>query len=100
MSATEQAFVNSQHAIAGPVAYFCMEVAVDPSAPTYSGGLGVLAGDTLHSAADLGFPMVAVTLLYHKGYFRQHLDAQGHQEELPVVWAPEEFFEKVDAQCS
>src|SRR5204863_5322130 len=100
MSATKQSLVNSQYTPPGPVAYFCMEIAVDPAAPTYSGGLGVLAGDTLHSAADLGFPMVAVTLLYHKGYFRQHLDAHGHQDELPVVWSPEKFFEKVDARCS
>jgi glycogen phosphorylase len=53
------------------VAYFSMEIALDAALPTYSGGLGVLAGDTLRSAADLAVPMVAVTLVYRKGYFRQ-----------------------------
>ncbi|MCB1019401.1 MAG: alpha-glucan family phosphorylase [Acidobacteria bacterium] len=70
------------------VAYFSMEVALAPDVPTYSGGLGVLAGDTLRSAADLGVPMVGVTLLYRKGYFRQMLDASGAQSELPVEWNP------------
>lgn len=55
------------------VAYFSMEMVLDPELPTYSGGLGVLAGDTLKSAADLGIPMVGVTLVYRRGYFRQHL---------------------------
>src|SRR5665213_1499811 len=82
------------------VAYFCMEIAFDPAAPTYSGGLGVLAGDTLHSAADLGFPMVAVTLLYHKGYFHQHLDTEGHQTEEPASWSPKAFLEPVDVRAS
>lgn len=54
------------------IAYFTMEVGIDTVMPTYSGGLGVLAGDTLRAAADPGVPMVAVTLLHHKGYFRQH----------------------------
>lgn len=58
-----------------------MEIALDPNMPTYSGGLGILAGDTLRSAADLGAPVVAVTLLYRKGYFRQHLDPSGNQTE-------------------
>ncbi|HSP54671.1 MAG TPA: alpha-glucan family phosphorylase, partial [Dehalococcoidia bacterium] len=53
------------------IAYFSMEIAVDPAVPTYSGGLGILAGDTLRAAADLGLPMVAVSLLYRHGYFRQ-----------------------------
>ena len=51
-----------------------MEIAIHPSMPTYSGGLGVLAGDTLRSAADLGVPLVAFSLLHRKGYFQQHLD--------------------------
>ena len=58
------------------VAYFSMEIALDKAVPTYSGGLGVLAGDTLRSAADLGVPIVGVTLLHRKGYFEQHLDAE------------------------
>lgn len=50
------------------IAYFSMEVALESRIPTYSGGLGILAGDTLRSAADLGLPMVGVTLLHRKGY--------------------------------
>ncbi len=61
--------------------------------PTYSGGLGVLAGDTLHSAADLRVPMVGVTLLYRKGYFCQHLDQTGHQAEEPESWDPQQHLE-------
>lgn len=59
------------------VAYFSMEIALDPAMPTYSGGLGILAGDTIRSAADLKVPMVAVTLLHRKGYFSQKLDSSG-----------------------
>ena len=59
------------------IAYLSMEVAVDPRMPTYSGGLGVLAGDTLRSCADLGLPVIGVTLLHRKGYFSQALDADG-----------------------
>jgi starch phosphorylase len=70
------------------VAYFSMEMALDEAMPTYAGGLGVLAGDTLRSAADLGVPMVGVTLLHRKGYFRQRLDAEGNQREEPEAWNP------------
>jgi starch phosphorylase len=59
------------------VAYFSMEIGIDERICTYSGGLGVLAGDTIRSAADLRVPMVAVTLLYRKGYFRQRRVAAG-----------------------
>ena len=78
------------------VAYFSMEIALDPALPTYSGGLGVLAGDTLRSAADLGAPVVGVTLLYRKGYFRQRLDSLGNQHEEPVEWAPEAVLEPME----
>src|SRR3712207_6545429 len=61
------------------IAYFSMEIGLEPALPTYSGGLGILAGDTLKSAADLGLPVVGITLLHRKGYFQQHLDALGHQ---------------------
>src|SRR6201993_770489 len=71
------------------VAYFSMEIALEPDIPTYSGGLGILAGDTLRSAADLGVPLVAVTLAYRKGYFRQILDSAGNQFEQPQEWEPE-----------
>jgi glycogen phosphorylase len=72
------------------IAYFSMEIAVAPDMPTYSGGLGVLAGDTLRSAADMGLPLAAVTLAHRKGYFRQHLDADGVQTEEPQPWKIEE----------
>ncbi len=68
-----------------------MEIAIHPGMPTYSGGLGVLAGDTLRSAADLGVPMVAFTLLHRKGYFQQHLDAAGVQTEQIQPWNPADF---------
>ena len=60
-----------------PVAYLSMEIAITPAMPTYSGGLGVLAGDTLRAAADMGLNLVAVTLIHRCGYFQQHLDADG-----------------------
>jgi starch phosphorylase len=75
------------------VAYFSMEVGLDSSMPTYSGGLGILAGDTLRAAADLGLPMIGVTLLHRKGYFRQTLDAGGNQTESPAGWNYEEVLE-------
>ena len=68
-----------------------MEIAIHPSMPTYSGGLGVLAGDTLRSAADLGVPLVAFSLLHRKGYFRQHLDPNGQQSEDVQPWDPSAF---------
>ena len=71
-----------------PVAYFSMEVGLKESIPTYSGGLGVLAGDILKSAADLGVPMAGVTLLYKKGYFVQEFNQDDWQKEKPVVWDP------------
>ncbi len=71
------------------VAYFSMEICLEEAIPTYSGGLGVLAGDTLRSAADLHAPLVAVTLAHRKGYFRQHLDANGVQSESASSWEPE-----------
>jgi starch phosphorylase len=82
------------------VAYFSMEIALDTAIPTYSGGLGVLAGDTLRSAADLALPLVGISLLHRKGYFEQHLDAGGNQSESPVQWNPEQVLEPVDATAS
>ena len=78
----------SREAAVRRIAYFSMEVAVDPRIPTYSGGLGVLAGDTLRSCADLKIPIVAVTLLYRRGYFDQRLDEWGNQQESPISWQP------------
>jgi glycogen phosphorylase len=82
------------------VAYFSMEIALDTAIPTYSGGLGVLAGDTLRSAADLALPLVGISLLHRKGYFEQHLDAAGNQSESAVQWNPEQVLEPVDATAS
>ena len=80
------------------IAYFSMEIAVDSDLPTYAGGLGVLAGDLLRSAADLGVPIVGVTLLCRKGYFRQKLDGSGQQLESPDVWTPENALEPLDVR--
>ena len=68
-----------------------MEIGIQNDIPTYSGGLGVLAGDTIRAGADLKLPMVAVTLLTKKGYFIQELDEYGKQTERPVSWDPAKF---------
>ncbi len=70
------------------IAYFTMEIALRSDIPTYSGGLGVLAGDTIRSAADLEVPFVTVTLISRQGYFRQAIDADGRQLEQPDPWDP------------
>ncbi|OGQ72722.1 MAG: alpha-glucan phosphorylase [Deltaproteobacteria bacterium RIFCSPLOWO2_12_55_13] len=77
-----------------------MEIAVDAEIPTYAGGLGVLAGDTIRSAVDLKVPMVAVTLLYRKGYFYQTLDASGWQREEPVEWVVDDFLEEMPQRAA
>lgn len=82
------------------IAYFSMEIALAAEIPTYSGGLGVLAGDTVRSAADLKVPMLAVTLLYRKGYFRQRLDASGWQHEEPAGWNVENLLEEMPGRAS
>ena len=82
------------------VAYFSMEIALDPAIPTYSGGLGMLAGDTLRSAADIGAPLIAVTLVYREGYFRQRLDAAGNQSEEPQRWEPERVLAPVEGRIT
>ncbi len=73
------------------VAYFSMEMGLFPEFSTYSGGLGILAGDTVKSSADLNIPLIAVTLIARKGYFRQELTAQGRQIEHSDEWKPEKF---------
>ncbi|HID25633.1 MAG TPA: alpha-glucan family phosphorylase [Thermoplasmata archaeon] len=70
------------------VAYFSMEIGINPEIPSYSGGLGILAGDTVKSCADLNVPMVAITLLSEKGYFDQRIDENGNQIEMPVQFSP------------
>src|SRR5215211_7023258 len=82
------------------VAYFSMEIGLDVGMPTYSGGLGVLAGDTIRAAADLKVPMVAVTLLYRKGYFHQRLDATGWQREEHAEWVVGDFLEEMPQRAS
>jgi starch phosphorylase len=78
------------------VAYFSMEIMLDAKIPIYSGGLGVLAGDILHSASDSGLPLVGVTLNYSGGYFHQQINGDGWQVEKPISWSPEDVLEKLD----
>src|SRR5437867_12523350 len=82
------------------VAYFSMEIALENAMPSYSGGLGVLAGDTIRAAADLRLPMVAVSLLYRKGYFTQLLAEDGSQTEEPVEWRVEDFLTEESVRTS
>jgi glycogen phosphorylase len=82
------------------IAYFSMEIALEAGMPTYSGGLGVLAGDTVRAAADLHIPMVAVTLLHRQGYFSQRLDDRGGQHEEPVVWIVHDFVQEMPARTA
>jgi starch phosphorylase len=81
------------------IAYFSMEIALTTGMPTYSGGLGALAGDTIRSAADVGLPMVCVTLLHREGYFYQRLDASGWQTEEPVIWSVDDFLVDTGARA-
>ncbi|PYU40913.1 MAG: alpha-glucan family phosphorylase [Acidobacteria bacterium] len=82
------------------VAYFSMEIALENAMPSYSGGLGVLAGDTIRAAADLRLPMVAISLLYRKGYFTQRLADDGSQTEEAVEWRMEDFLQEEPARAS
>ena len=78
------------------VAYISMEIAVDSNIPTYSGGLGVLSGDTVRSAADLEIPMVGICLCYSSGYFYQFYNEFGEQKEKEIAWNFYYEFEKVE----
>ncbi len=82
------------------VAYFSMEIALRSEIPTYSGGLGILAGDTLRSATDLDLPMVAISLASHAGYFRQEIDAQGWQLEHAANWDIRNWAQPLDAKIA
>jgi starch phosphorylase len=82
------------------IAYFTMEIGLSADMPTYAGGLGILAGDTVRSAADIGIQMVAVTLLHRKGYFRQKLDASGWQSEEDVAWPVAELLQEMQPRCA
>jgi starch phosphorylase len=76
------------------IAYFSMEVGIDAKVSTYSGGLGILAGDTLKTSADMALPYVGVTLLTRKGYFRQSINKHGQQVEKPQVWPVDKQLKK------
>jgi starch phosphorylase len=82
------------------VAYFSMEIALRNEIPTYSGGLGILAGDTMRSATDLDLPMVGVSLVSRAGYFRQEINAQGRQLEHPATWDPVQWSKPLDAKIA
>lgn len=82
------------------IAYFSMEIGIQNDIPTYSGGLGVLAGDTIRAAADLKLPMVAVTILTKKGFFIQELDEFGKQTERPVSWDCSDFMKLLPARAA
>ena len=82
------------------IAYFSMEIGLQSDIPTYSGGLGILAGDTVRTAADMEVPMVAVTLLPRKGYFHQALDAAGSQIEKPDAWDVSDHLRQLKARVT
>src|SRR5690606_36064341 len=82
------------------VGYFCMEIGLRSEIPTYSGGLGGLAGDTLRSAADLRIPVVGVTLVSRQGYFRQEIGPGGQQIEHSEPWEPSRWTEQLPAKIS
>ena len=82
------------------IAYFTMEIALRPDIPTYSGGLGVLAGDTVRSAADLDIPLVTVSLASRAGYFRQRIDEAGRQHEEPDPWDPARWTKPLQARVA
>jgi len=90
----------AQHLSAARIAYFSMEIAIRPEIHTYSGGLGVLAGDAARSAADLGLPMVFVTLASRGGYLRQEIDPEGAQVDAPDPWKPEDHTRPVGAMVA
>ncbi|MFZ2209173.1 MAG: alpha-glucan family phosphorylase [Porticoccaceae bacterium] len=82
------------------VAYFSMEIALESAIPTYAGGLGVLAGDTVRSAADLELPLVAVSLVFRGGHFHQRIDDAGRQVEEPAPWRPEQHATRLAAKVA
>lgn len=81
------------------IAYFSMEIALRSEIPTYSGGLGVLAGDTMRSAADLELPVIGVTLASRAGYFRQEI-VDGRQVEHPAEWEPSQWCQRLPARVA
>jgi len=99
---TKQCYFDSEYCmrsfIEGPrVAYFSMEIGIKSNIPTYSGGLGILAGDVVRSSADLRIPLVAVTLLCKEGYLKQKITPDGVQLEYPEEWDPSKFMRLLPA---
>jgi starch phosphorylase len=99
---TKQYYFDSEYCmrnfIEGPkIAYFSMEIGMKSDMPTYSGGLGVLAGDVIRSSADLRIPLVAVTLVSKKGYLKQKITPDGRQLEYPEEWEPSKFMKLLPA---
>jgi glycogen phosphorylase len=92
--------MTTMDSVSRTIAYFTMDIAIESEIPTYSGGLGILAGDMIRSAADLRVPMVAVTLLHRKGYFEQRLDVEGNQSEAPSNWSPESRLEPLSVRAA
>jgi starch phosphorylase len=86
--------------LAPRIAYFSMEMALRDEIPTYAGGLGILAGDTLRSCAELSLPVVGVSLASRRGYFRQRLSVDGRQSEEPVPWNPAQWAQRLDARVA
>ncbi len=99
---TKQYYFDSEYCmhsfIEGPkIAYFSMEIGIKSDMPTYSGGLGVLAGDVIRTSADLRIPLVAVTLVSKKGYLKQKITPDGRQLEYPEEWEPSKFMKLLPA---
>ncbi|HVW86512.1 MAG TPA: alpha-glucan family phosphorylase [Bryobacteraceae bacterium] len=92
--------VDTANPLDARVGYFSMEIALEPDIPTYSGGLGILAGDMLRSAADRGLATAAISLVHRGGYFRQILDENGNQQESSASWNPAEHLERVRGTAS
>ena len=90
----------TQYVQRSQIAYFSMEIAIHENIPTYSGGLGILAGDSMLSAADLELPIVAVTLVSREGYFHQVLESTGKQTESPEKWEPSDVAICLNAKVS
>ncbi|MFH1248783.1 MAG: alpha-glucan family phosphorylase [archaeon] len=88
--------IGSNLAVRDKIAYFSMEIGLKREIPTYSGGLGILSGDSIKAAADLGIPMNAITLMYNKGNFEQRLENDGWQQERDIPWSPERHMRKLD----
>ncbi len=91
LDAVQEVKTELKHSGKPKIAYFSMEIGLDKNIPTYGGGLGILAGDTLKSCADLNVPIIGVTLLSENGYFYQKIDEEGNQIELPINFNSNDF---------